>query len=262
MFYKKEGIPEEGDIVLCTIKKILFHSVFCDLDEYKNLEGMLHISEVSPGRIRNIRDYVKEGKKIVCKILRVDKEKGHIDLSLRRVNQTQRINKTNGYKQEQKSEKILEDVGKQLQISLDDVYKKFGYNIINKYGTLNSYFQELLLDDSLIKELKLPANIEKTLLDVIKERMKPPRVKISALISLQSNAYNGVEVIKKILNDVEKLSKEDTIEISYASAPRYRIVINSSNYKSAESTLKQVVDLTLNQIKENRCVGEFLGKEK
>ena len=76
-------MPEEGEIVLCTVKKILYHSIFATIDEYETLEGMLHISEVSPGRIRNIRDFVKEGKQIVCKVLKVDKVKGHIDLSLR-----------------------------------------------------------------------------------------------------------------------------------------------------------------------------------
>ena len=35
MFYKKQGIPENGEVVICTVKKILFHSVFVDIDEYR-----------------------------------------------------------------------------------------------------------------------------------------------------------------------------------------------------------------------------------
>jgi len=66
MFYKKQGFPEVDDIIICTIKKILPNCVFVILDEYENKEGLIHISEISPGRIRNIRDFVKEGKKIVC----------------------------------------------------------------------------------------------------------------------------------------------------------------------------------------------------
>ncbi len=102
MAQKKQGFPEENEIVLCTVKKILPHGIFVSLDEYKSQEGLIHISEISPGRVRNIRDFVKEGKRIVCKILRVNKEKNHIDLSLRRVNQAQRINKNTEHKQEQK----------------------------------------------------------------------------------------------------------------------------------------------------------------
>jgi len=65
MLLKKEGFPERDEFVLCTVTNIQFHSVFVDLDEYVK-PGMIHISEISPGRIRNIRDFVKEGKKVVA----------------------------------------------------------------------------------------------------------------------------------------------------------------------------------------------------
>ena len=106
MFYQKKGIPEENEIVICTVKKILPHGVFVGLDEYKDKEGLIHISEISPGRVRNIRDFVKEGKRIVCKILKINLERNHIDLSLRRVTQSQRINKNTSYKQEQKPKRF------------------------------------------------------------------------------------------------------------------------------------------------------------
>ena len=89
MLLKKQGLPEDDELVLCTVTKIHFHSVFVNLDEY-NMSAMIHISEIAPGRIRNIRDFVVEGKVIVCKVLRVDRERGHVDLSLRRVNDSQK----------------------------------------------------------------------------------------------------------------------------------------------------------------------------
>ena len=74
MLLKKKGFPEEDEIVICTVTKIHFHSVFVNLDEYGR-SGLIHISEVSPGRIRNLRDFVVEGKKVVCKVLRIDEER-------------------------------------------------------------------------------------------------------------------------------------------------------------------------------------------
>src|SRR3990167_8225509 len=120
MLLKKEGFPEEDELVLCTVTKIFHNGVFVDLDEYAK-GGMIHISEVSPGRIRNIRDFVVEGKKVVCKVLRVDGEKGHIDLSLRRVNEGQKKIKINEIKMEQRAEKIIEFAAKKLSID----FKKF-----------------------------------------------------------------------------------------------------------------------------------------
>ncbi|MEK6869062.1 MAG: S1 RNA-binding domain-containing protein, partial [Nanoarchaeota archaeon] len=49
MLLKKEGFPEEDELVMCTVTKVQFHSVFVTLDEYDK-GGMIHISEVSPGR--------------------------------------------------------------------------------------------------------------------------------------------------------------------------------------------------------------------
>ena len=92
MLFKKQDFPEESELVLCTVTSVQYHSVFVELDEYSK-NGMIHISEVSPGRIRNIRDFVKEGKKIVCKVLRINREKGYIELSIRRDNETEKSRK-------------------------------------------------------------------------------------------------------------------------------------------------------------------------
>jgi len=76
MLYAIEGYPEEDEIVLCKVTKIFPNSVFVELLEYHK-PGMVHISEVSPGRIRNLRDFVSVDRQIICKILSVNKEKGY-----------------------------------------------------------------------------------------------------------------------------------------------------------------------------------------
>ena len=71
---------EVGDIVLCTVERIEKTIVFVKIeDENKDLEGSIIMSEVAPGRIRNIRNYVVPKKKIVCKVLRISGNR--IDLS-------------------------------------------------------------------------------------------------------------------------------------------------------------------------------------
>src|SRR3989338_3986262 len=123
MLLKRQGFPEEGEFVLATVTAVQHNSVFTTLDEYGKT-GLIHISEVAPGRIRNIRDFVIEGKKVVCLVLRIDVEKGHIDLSLRRVNENQKREKLSQIKQEQKAEKIIEFVAKKLDIGLTTFYKQ------------------------------------------------------------------------------------------------------------------------------------------
>ena len=79
--------PEEGELVICTVRDVKGFGAFVLLTEYNNREGFIHVAEVATGWVKYIRDHVREGQKIVCKVLRVDPVKEHIDLSLKQVNE-------------------------------------------------------------------------------------------------------------------------------------------------------------------------------
>jgi len=258
MFYKKQGIPEEGELVVCTVKKILIHCVFVTIDEYKNLEGMLHISEVAPGRIRNIRDYVKNDKKITCKILRIKKERNQIDLSLRRVSIQARNRKNTEYKQEEKSEKILEIIAKNLKTNLETLYKKVGYKLIEEYGSLNLAFQNFIEEKTDFNELKFPEPELKELRKIIKEKIKPIKVEIKKRIKLESYDSNGIEIIKETLKETKNLAKKNNkeIRIEYVSAPIYRIIMSGPDFKSTEREINEMVDSTIVSMQKKGGVGE------
>lgn len=263
MFFKKSGYPEESDLVICTVKKVLPHATFVDLDEYKDKEGYIHISEIAPGRIRNIRDYVIEGRKVICKVLKIDKEKGHIDLSLRRVSLSMRKTKDAEYKQEQKSEKILEQLAKLLRKNLEQIYAEIGEKILNKYGLLNLGFQEISKkSEEAIKDLNITKKDSEALVKLVKEKVKPPEVQVSAEIFLTSFASNGINDIKKAL--YKGLSfKEDNINvnINYLGAPRYKLNVKAPDYKTANKVLEQVSYLIFSEIKKTGQ-GKILKQEK
>ena len=260
MFYKKKDFPEEGEIVLCTVKKILYHSVFVNLDEYENKEGIIHISEISPGRIRNIRDFVKENKTIVCKVLRTNKEKNQLDLSLRRVSLSVMKNKLEEVKQEKKSEKILELLAEKTKTPIERIHKEISLKIIEKYNLLTSFFQEVIQNNSIIKELKLPEKTEKTFLEIIKEKIRLPEVILKRKMKLQSYEPNGIKIIKTVLNEINELAqkKKYEIKINYISAPLYEITIVSPNYKEAEIELKELTEIAIDTMKKNNSTGEVL----
>lgn len=256
----REQFPEEKEIIICTIKKILRDSIFVSLDEYEGKEGMIHISEIAPGRIRNIRDYVKEGKKIVCMVLRLRQDKGHIDLSLRRVSSSVKMKKNEEIKQEKKAEKILEAVGKQLKLNLDQMYDQIGNKIIEDYGLLYPCFQEVVLADaSVLTDLGIDKKAADVLAEVIKDRIKPPEVKIEYILSLKSDAPDGIEVIKKTIKDTEDFAKKNKYELKilYLGAPRYRLTLKGTEYKEVEKEAEEIGELAVATIKKAGGAGEF-----
>ncbi|MAG46999.1 translation initiation factor IF-2 subunit alpha [archaeon] len=254
--YKKPGFPEENEIVMCTVKKILYNSVFADLDQY-NQEGLIHISEIAPGRIRNIRDYVKDGKKIVCKVLRVNEQQKNLELSLRRVSQAQRINKNKEYKQEIRSEKLLNLVAKKLKISLEDIYKKAGYTILEEFELLSAAFDQIVAEDYTLDDLNIDKKIAKEIVSIVKEKVKLPEVTISGKFNLESTDPNGIQVIKKTLTYTKTLPKDSKIKINYLGAPNYKISITSQDYKTAEAELKSITESTIQFIKKLKGSGSF-----
>ena len=253
MLYKKKDLPEESELVLCTVNKVLPNSVFVNLDEY-GIDGLIHISEVSPGRIRNIRDFVKEGKKVVCKVLRVNTERQQVDVSLRRVNENQRRNKVEELKQEEKAEKIMEYVAKSLGKDPLRFYQEITPNIFKRYDGLHNFFIDLVNGDTTIDGYGLDKKIAQQLDTIIKQRLKPGEVSIKGRLILTSNAPDGVEVIKEA---VKRALINEKIDIKYLGAGKFDLTIKAKEYPEAEEIMEKASGAAMDYVKSKDGIGEF-----
>jgi translation initiation factor 2 subunit 1 len=256
MILIKKGYPEENEIVMCTVTKVQFHSVFVNLDEYERKSGLVHISEISPGRIRNIRDYVTEGKVIVCKVLRVNTERDLIDLSLRRVNEKQRRDKINTVKQEQIAEKIIEFVADKEKINSKKLYMDIYKKIEKDYDFIYYYFEDVVDDNSIIKELNLPKAIEDKLLEIIKQRIKPPEVVVEGRLSFISYSSDGVKDIKELAKNIKSLDSKNIV-MKNLGGGKYNITITDSNYKDAEKKYEEIKNSISDFISNIDCISDF-----
>ncbi len=240
MFLKRKGYPEQGEVLLCSVKKILPHCVFVILEEFERREGLVHISEIAPGRIRNIRDYVKEGKTVVCKVLQIKRDKGHIDLSLRRVGTGLRVSKLTEVKQDAKAEKLLAFIGKRLDLNLAKTYALFGKKAIDSYGRLTLFFEAVVADGKgVLEHVGLSGKELETVYSIVTDKIKPQEVCLRAQLALETSESDGVVHIKKVLVDA---AKKFDMSVSYVSAPKYAVEIIARDYKDAEDRLKQAVD--------------------
>ena len=259
--YKKKGFPGEQELVLCTVTKVLPNSIFVILDEYENKEGLIHISEIAPGRIRNIRDYVSEGRKIVCKILTVNKDRNQIDLSLRRVTLQQRLAKETDLKEEKAAEKLLEAVAKNSKIDMKKLYDSAGVKIIEKYGSLFKGFQEVVVNgENVLIEAGMDKKVAASIAEIVKERIKQPEVKINTILNIKNPGENGVELIKDTLIKAKELAAKNkyNMKIHYLGSPRFQFVVTAIDYKTAEKALENVSKLILDESKKNKSEAEFV----
>jgi len=255
MLFKKQGFPEEGDLVLCTVTSVQFHSVFVDIDEYGR-GGMIHISEVSPGRIRNIRDFVKEGKKIVCKVLRINQEKGYIDLSLRRVNESEKRRKIDQIKREQNAEKIVEIAAGKIGAKTEILYREISDRALKQYSSLYEFFEASTKDEKLLESTGMEKKNLKILQETINQRIKPTEVEIKGKLKITTYAPNGIEVVKDSLKKAEEAGK-GKISINYLGSGLYRLMIRAPDYKEAEKLMKNATEGAIAVVTKSDGTAEF-----
>jgi small subunit ribosomal protein S1 len=80
---QKAARYQQGQLVEGTITRLTKFGAFARLEE--DLEGLIHISEISEKRIEHPKEVLKEGDVVTLRVIKVDPENHRIGLSLRRV---------------------------------------------------------------------------------------------------------------------------------------------------------------------------------
>ncbi len=255
---KLVGFPEEGELVVGTVVKVENFGAFVSLEEYPGKEGFIHVAEVAPGWVKYIRDYVRENQKIVTKVLSVHTKKGHIDLSLKQVNEHQRREKIQQWKNEQRAEKLFELIAERSSISPDAAWEQFGNRLVEAFGSLYGALEETSLNPDVLTEEGFEGPWIEAFIQVAQDSIVAPTVEIRGYFKLGSNAPDGVTIIKDALtlaNQVE--NHEVSINVQYLGAPRYGVQVKALNYKDAEEELKKAQDRVIGYITEHEGEGSF-----
>jgi translation initiation factor 2 subunit 1 len=252
---QREGWPEPGDLVVCTVKQVVDFGAFVALDEYAGRQGLIHISEVASGWIKYIRDHVREGQKIVCKVLNVDKSRHHIDLSLKDVNEHQRREKIQEWKADQKAWKWLQ----MAYADRPDDLSRVSGKLMEAYNSLYLALEEMAVaGPDALGDVGLGEEDAKILENLARDNVKIPTVDISGYVDLSSPASDGVEAIKKALKQAKRIKDKDvTLNITYVGAPRYRIHVTAPDYKHAESALKKSAQAAVKYMEQHGGEGAF-----
>jgi len=213
----------EDDIVFCTVKKVEKTNVFVEVDDY-GLEGTIVMSEIAAGRIRNIREYVSPGRKIVCKVLRL--RHGHIELSLRRVTTRERILAQDAYKKERALASILKIVGEDPKVILGNIRESY---------SLVDFFEEAREDPKLFGKFLPKAKAEKVI-EMFAEKAVKER-KVETKFSLTSFSESGVKDLKEILAFDDK-----EVVIRYLGSGKFSISVKGNDLKKAGLKVDEVLE--------------------
>ncbi len=256
---KYSGWPDPGELVVGKIDEIEDFGVFVDLEEYQDKRGLIHISEVASGWIKNVRDHVREGQIAVCKVLDVDTESQQIDLSLKDVNDHQRSEKIQQWKNEQKADNWMAlALGEEID---DEEYTAIANELIGAQGSLYEGFKQAAIhgEEALESTDLTEAEIE-SIVDTARENVSVPYVNVTGYVDLENPSSTGVDGIREALTAAEgngDVPEEVDLEVSYVGAPEYRIEVQAPNYKTAESQLESSAQRAIAAIGEQGGEGEY-----
>ena len=241
MSTETQELPEVGEIVIATIKKTGDHGAYVSLDEYDDIQGFLHISEIAPGWVRKVTKYVKEGDKKVLLVKKIQANRAEIDLSLKQISKEQRKKKLLDVKRFEKEQGILKNIQDKVKLSseeVDDLEEK----LLSKYKSVYDAVIDIGTNDiNVIDDLEISEKIKKTI-DELSKKIKLPTVEIRGILEMTNNKSDGIEIIRKILLDAIKESQNQKITILYLGAPKYRLSIVAQDFKTAEKTLKPILE--------------------
>jgi translation initiation factor 2 subunit 1 len=240
----RKELPDTGEIVVGTIKEVHDFGAYMIIDEYNNLRAFLPWSEVASRAVKNINNVIKENQKLAVKVIRVYRNKGQVDVSLKRVSDNERKRKMMYWKRTLKAVNLILMAAKQLNKTEDDAYKEVIWKLEDYFGDSMTGLEAAASDSiDLLKKAKISDEWISVLTDLAKKYIEVKHVEISGVITLRSNNPDGIEKIKKTLISIkEEVKKFNGIDakIYTIGAPKYRIDLIGPDYKTLENIMGKI----------------------
>jgi len=226
-FYENE-FPELESLVMVNVRNIADMGAYVSLLEYNNIEGMILLSELSRRRIRSIHKLIRVGRNEVVMVLRVDQEKGYIDLSKRRVSPADVAACEDKFNKAKAVHGVLRHLADRKGLILNELYEKIGWPLYRKYGHAYDAFKLALTEGDAegvqdpFAELAIPDEIKEELKTYIRRRLAPQPIKIRADVEVSCFTYEGIDAIREALFAGIACGGENTpIKIKLIAPPIY-----------------------------------------
>ena len=245
--YYERQFPELEEVVIVNVTQVGEMGAYVTLLEYDNIEGMIQLSELSRRRIRSIARLVRVNRTEIVMVLRVDKEKGYIDLSKRRVDPEDVAKCEDRYNKAKAVNSVMRHIAQQQKMNIEAIYQQIGWPLYKQYGHAYDAFKVALTDSS--KDIfegtgiVINEDTRKMLFDYVKRRLAPQPVKIRCDIDVTCFTYEGIDAIKSALRAGEAAGTEiSPIKIHLIAPPSYVMTTTTLDKDAGIATLNAATE--------------------
>jgi len=233
--------PSQDELVIAVVTEILDHGAYVKLESHGGKKGYLPISEISQGWVTDIRRFINPGQRVVLRAIRVNPQKGQIDLSLKRVTPSERNAMLKAWKRRRKFSKIMEEFSNELKLQSEERNKILSILMSNPdpLGVLERAASE---GPNALESLGMDSSIAQKLAEYTKRIVKVKEYSGKLEFQLQTSKKGGANLIMDALIELENFlnSKNVRNRVYVVAAPRYACEIVSEKPKSINTLLKEI----------------------
>jgi translation initiation factor 2 subunit 1 len=259
-FYEVQ-YPEIESLVMVNVRTIADMGAYVSLLEYNNIEGLILLSELSRRRIRSINKLIRVGRNEVAMVLRVDKDKGYIDLSKRRVSPEDVAACEDKFNKAKAVHGVLRHLAERRKFQLEDLYERIAWPLYKKYGHAYDAFKIALAEESggsggdgvedPFSTLDVPEDVIDELKLYIRRRLAPQPIKIRADVEVSCFTYDGIDAIREALFAGIAVGTENSpIKIRLIAPPIYVLSTMTLDKEAGIALLQKSIDVILEKISE------------
>lgn len=261
--YEKQW-PSPGELVVVQVKSVAEHGAYCSLLEYNLMEGLILMSELSRRRIRSYANVIRVGKQEVVRVMAVDREKGYIDLSKKRVAEPELVRSAElRWNKSKAVHSILRHAARVVTphsrphsveslyrqfvwpLAADDEYRLPGDDGPHPYDVLKSVVRDPATWRRFCVRYRLSGELSAVIARELVKRMRPQIVRISAHIDVTCFSRDGIVAIKRALGralEVHNTSDEMVARITLVCTPLFKISLTTSKGDEGVDKIRAMID--------------------
>lgn len=254
-FYEA-AFPQLEEVVVVQVKRIVDMGAYVTLLEYDNKEGMMLLSELSKRRIRSVAKLLKVGRTEICMVLRVDEDKGYIDLSKRRVAAEDAAAKEDSYAKAKAVHGIMRHCASNLDIPVEELCRKIAWPLYEKYDNAYEVFKKHAITEEInmwdeigwdsvdcwaddVKDA-----IKKDIEESLRRKLIQQMCRLRAKCEVSCSEYEGIDAIREaLLKGFEASTEESEVKIRLIAHPLFILNCTCRDKSSGIETLEKAMEL-------------------
>ncbi|KAG5858996.1 translation initiation factor 2 subunit alpha [Encephalitozoon hellem] len=248
--------PREGEIVMGRVVSIGGDGLTLNLLEYGDLEGLVLLGELSKRRVKSIQQVTKVGNIEICNVLKVDEERGYIDLSMSKVTENEKAECRETSAKNKLAYHIMLKAAKRLKMEVSDLYEKMGYDKEEEFGSLYYFFARVKDNGDIMDDDEIGLTIK----NLIREQFQASTYKVRADIDVMCSSKGGIDSIKKAFAEALKL--DPRLEFCLIKTPTYSVTRVSGNKDKAYEVVREACNILTSNIQKEGGTATVISQPK